>query len=326
MAVAYSAWSHCRSSGDPMRTDTESTNAKEQSVPMSPEMAIGFHRFAGRAGLPLAADVGGNAGGLCIVLSPGGGQTRHAWRRLAKYLVSQGHRVISLDLRGHGESAWAADGDYSIEAFVDDLLAVLATQHGPLVLIGASIGGIASLLAVVRHPSDLIRGLVLVDVVPNMQTSGLERIRRFMSAGEAGFADIDEAADAVARYLPDRPRPASSASLAKNLRRGENGRWYWHWDPAFHAGSRQRSEEGMLAKMESAATSISVPTLLVSGARSEVVDTAGATRLLQLIPHAQWVNVQDAAHMVAGDQNDVFDAEIDAFVRRVSENHGDAQP
>jgi pimeloyl-ACP methyl ester carboxylesterase len=326
MVVAYSAWSLCRSSGDPMRTDTESTDAKEQSGPMSTETAIGLHRFAGRAGLPLAADVGGNAGGLCIVLSPGGGQTRHAWRRLAKYLVSQGHRVISLDLRGHGESAWAADGDYSIEAFVDDLLAVLATQHGPLVLIGASIGGIASLLAVVRHPSDLIRGLVLVDVVPNMQTSGLERIRGFMSAGEAGFADIDEAADAVARYLPDRPRPASSASLAKNLRRGENGRWYWHWDPAFHAGSRQRSEEGMLAKMESAATSISVPTLLVSGARSEVVDTAGATRLLQLIPHAQWVNVQDAAHMVAGDQNDVFDAEIDAFVRRVSENHGDAQP
>jgi pimeloyl-ACP methyl ester carboxylesterase len=82
----------------------------------------------------------------------------------------------------------------------------------------------------------------------------------------------------------------------------------------------------MLAKMESAATSVSVPTLLVSGARSEVVDTAGATRLLQLIPHAQWVNVQDAAHMVAGDQNDVFDAEIDAFVGQVSEDHGDMQP
>jgi pimeloyl-ACP methyl ester carboxylesterase len=293
---------------------------------MSPEMAIGFHRFAGRAGLLLAADVGGSPEGICIVLSPGAGQTRLAWRHLAKHLVSQGHRVISLDLRGHGESAWAADGDYSIEAFVDDLLAVLATQRGPLVLIGASIGGIASLLAVARHRSADIRGLVLVDVVPNMQTSGLERIRGFMSAGEAGFADIDEAADAVARYLPHRPRPASSASLAKNLRRGKDGRWYWHWDPAFHAGSRQRAEEGMLTKMESAATSISVPTLLVSGSRSEVVDIAGATRLLHLIPHAQWVNVQDAAHMVAGDQNDLFDAEIDSFVRRVSEDQGDSQP
>jgi non-heme chloroperoxidase len=293
---------------------------------MSHEMAIGFQRFAGRAGLPLAADVGGNAGRVCVILSPGAGQTRHAWRRLTKHLVSDGHRVISLDLRGHGDSAWASDSDYSIEAFVDDLLAVIASQHGPLVLIGASIGGIASLLAVARHPSTNIRGLVLVDVVPNMQTAGLERIRAFMSAGEEGFASIDEAADAVARYLPHRPRPASSANLARNLRRGKDSRWYWHWDPAFHAGSRQRTDEGMLVKMESAASSISVPTLLVSGSLSEVVDTAGATRLLHLIPHAQWVNVKDAAHMVAGDQNDMFDAEIDSFVRRVSQGRGDGQP
>ncbi|MGF6999340.1 alpha/beta fold hydrolase [Paraburkholderia sp. GAS32] len=293
---------------------------------MNPDELISFQLFAGKSGLPLAADVGGNPDGICVILSPGAGQTRHSWRRLAKHLTVQGYRVISLDLRGHGESKWAPDGDYAIEAFVDDLSAVMDTQDGPLVLIGASIGGIASLLAVARHPPLQIRGLVLVDVVPNMQAAGLERIRGFMSAGEDGFAHIDDAADAVARYLPHRRRPVSSANLAKNLRRGENGRWYWHWDPAFHAGSKQRAEEGMLAKMESAATSIAVPTLLVSGSLSEVVDTAGATRLLQLIPHAQWVNVQDAAHMVAGDRNDIFDAAIDSFVRRVSANRGDTQP
>jgi non-heme chloroperoxidase len=159
-----------------------------------------------------------------------------------------------------------------------------------------------------------------------MQNAGLDRIRGFMSAGKDGFASLDEAADAVARYLPHRPRPASSASLEKNLRRGEDGRWYWHWDPAFHAGSRQRAEEGMLAKMECAAASIQVPTLLVSGSRSEVVDTEGAMRLLQLIPHAQWVNVQDASHMVAGDRNDVFDAAIDDFLTQVSNPPGNRQP
>lgn len=275
--------------------------------------------FAGKGGLPLAADVSGDINGVPVILLPGAGQTRHAWRKLAARLLAQGFHVISLDLRGHGESAWANDGDYSIGAFVDDLLAVLTTQQRPPILIGASIGGIASLLAVAKNSaSPLVSGLVLVDVVPHMQSDGLERIRGFMTAGADGFTSVEEAADAVARYLPHRPRPKSSENLAKNLRHGLDGRWYWHWDPAFHAGSRQRTEDGMFEQMERAASSISVPTLLISGSQSEVVNSEGAARLLRLIPQATWINVQDAAHMVVGDQNDVFNAAIVDFIKHVS--------
>lgn len=274
--------------------------------------------FVGYGGLRLTADVGGHPAGACVVFSPGAGQTRHAWSRSAEHLAACGYRVVSLDLRGHGDSEWAADGDYSIEAFTGDLLAVVATLQGPLVLVGASIGGIASLLAAAHRPAADIRGLVLVDVVPDMRPTGLNRIREFMSAGAAGFATLEDAADAVARYLPRRPRPPSPAGLARNLRRGDDGRWYWHWDPAFHAGSRQRAENGMLKKMEAACPSISIPTLLVSGSLSEVVDETGARQMLHLIPQARWVNVRDAAHMVAGDRNDVFDFEIDQFLAHVA--------
>ena len=295
------------------------------SAQTSHEHRTSVVRFAGKGGLALAADVGGDPNGVPVILLPGAGQTRYAWRHVAMRLIAQGCHVISLDLRGHGDSAWAADEDYSIGAFVDDLLAVLATQRDPQILIGASIGGIASLLAVQSQALPAVRGLVLVDVVPTMQREGLDRIRGFMTAGATGFATVDEVADAVALYLPHRPRPKSSASLAKNLRRGPDGRWYWHWDPAFHAGSQQRAEEGMFAQMERAAASISVPTLLISGSLSEVVDTEGATRLLNLIPHCRWVNVQDAAHMVAGDQNDVFNSAIADFVTQVPKQTADKQ-
>lgn len=278
--------------------------------------------FVGHSGVRLTADTGGPPDGTCVVLSPGAGQTRYAWSRSAERLVTCGYRVVSLDLRGHGDSEWAADGDYSIDAFAGDLVAVMAAVPGPLVLVGASIGGIASLLAASRHPEADIRGLVLVDVVPDMRPAGLNRIREFMSAGTAGFTDLDEAADAVARYLPQRPRPPSPARLARNLRRRDDGRWYWHWDPAFHAGSQKRAEDGMLEKMKAACPSISVPTLLLSGSLSEVVDEAGAKQLLDLIPHARWVNIQDAAHMVAGDRNDVFDFEVDRFLAQAGLSAG----
>jgi pimeloyl-ACP methyl ester carboxylesterase len=271
--------------------------------------------ITGVGGLRLAADVRGDPKMPAIVFAPGAGQTRHAWRRAAEALAAQGYYVISLDLRGHGDSSWAADGNYSIDAFIGDIRSVMATLPDPPILVGASIGGIACLTATAEHTAPPARALVLVDVVPGMLGEGLERIRAFMDAGAEGFADLDAAAASVARFLPRRSAGGSGDGLKHNLRKGRDRRLYWHWDPVFHAGSKQREAEGMLARMVAAAGSVRIPTLLISGARSEVVNREGAEQLLRLMPQAQWFQVPDAAHMVAGDKNDVFNAAVIEFVR-----------
>jgi len=275
--------------------------------------------YPGCKSLRLAASVYGPADAAPVILLPGAGQTRHAWHRSAIRLAAQGFRAIALDLRGHGDSAWADDGDYSIAAFCGDLEAVLAVQERAVV-VGASLGGVASLLVAAgqadRGADRRIAGLVLVDVVPDMRPEGLARIRGFMTSGMDGFASAEEAAAAVARYLPERPAPKSLDGLLRNLREAPDGRWYWHWDPAFHKQSGARAAGDLAATMERAAPRVVAPTLLVTGARSEVVDEDGVRRLLALMPHAEWFSVADARHMVAGDQNDVFGDALCDFVAR----------
>src|SRR5256885_5273524 len=104
--------------------------------------------FKGRDGLRLAADVAGDAGAPPVVFFHGGGQTRHAWGTTLDVLAGEGWRAYSVDLRGHGDSDWAEDGDYTLDAFSADVLAVATSLDQLPVLVGASLGGIASLAAV----------------------------------------------------------------------------------------------------------------------------------------------------------------------------------
>ena len=269
--------------------------------------------FRGAGDIVLAADVFGRADDPCVVLLPGGGQTRFAWRRSAEVLAQAGYYVLSFDLRGHGESGWAADGDYSIDAFAGDIACIARQAPAGAVFVGASIGGIAALVAAGESPAPLARALVLIDVVPQMSEASLDRIRAFMSAGADGFTSLEEAAAQVRAYLPHRP-PRSALALRNNLRIGKDGRYYWHWDPAFHAGSKQRAEAGMLRRMEAATRGIGVPLLLVCGERSEVVDEPAIAHLLTLLPHAKSVRLADAGHMVVGDRNDAFGAAVCEFL------------
>ena len=267
--------------------------------------------FRGAGDIVLAADAFGRVEDPCIVLLPGGGQTRFAWRRSAEAFAQSGYYVLSFDLRGHGESGWATD--YSIDTFAGDVVCVARQAPADAVFVGASIGGIAALIAAGESREPFARALVLIDVVPRMPEAGLDRIRAFMSAGADGFASLEEAAALVRAYLPDRP-PRSALALRNNLRTGKGGRLYWHWDPAFHAGSKQRAEAGMLRRMEAATRGMGVPVLLVCGERSEVVDERAIAHLLQLLPDAKSVRVAGAGHMVAGDRNDAFAAAVLDFL------------
>jgi pimeloyl-ACP methyl ester carboxylesterase len=269
--------------------------------------------FRGAGDIVLAADAFGRVQDPCIILLPGGGQTRFAWRQSAAAFAQSGYYVLAFDLRGHGESGWAGNGDYSIDAFAADVVCIARQAPVDAVFVGASIGGIAILIAAGESREPFARALVLIDVVPRMPEAGLDRIRAFMSAGAGGFAGLEEAAALVRAYQPDRPR-RSALGLRNNLRTGKDGRLYWHWDPAFHAGSKQRAEAGMLSRMEAATRGIGVPVLLVCGERSEVVDEQAIAHLVRLLPDAKSVRVAGAGHMVAGDRNDAFGAAVLDFL------------
>ena len=276
--------------------------------------------FAGAAG-PLAGDRWGTGGtrGPVLMLH-GGGQTRHSWDRAARSLAVEGWDVVTIDARGHGESAWALDGDYAVEALVADLLLVRdqlgETSPTLPVIIGASMGGMTAMVAE-GELGGVARALVLVDIVPRIELDGVERIGDFMSSAPTGFESLEEVADAVAAYQPHRKRPDSIEGLRRNVRQAEDGRLYWHWDPAF-----MRIGEGLDVdhdahhrRLADAARRIAVPTLLVRGVLSDIVSAAGAAELLELIPGATAVDVAGAGHMVAGDDNAIFVDQTTAFMR-----------
>jgi len=271
--------------------------------------------FETTSGLTLVADIGGPEAGQPVILLHGGGQTRHSWSKAVSELVAAGYRVISPDLRGHGESQWCPHGRYTLDDYIADLDLIMGTLPSAPVLVGASLGGVVSLIGQGEQRLPHARALVLVDVVPRMETAGVQEVIDFMSANSGGFLSIEAAADAVAQYLPHRPRRSSNDGLLKNLRQRSDGRYYWHWDPAVHssAGSAD-SIEAMARRMEEAARLIDIPTMVVRGGQSRVVSPEGVAHLAELIPHAGYVDVAAAGHMVAGDQNDEFNAVIREFL------------
>jgi pimeloyl-ACP methyl ester carboxylesterase len=278
--------------------------------------------FEGRDGIRLAADVAGPEDGPPAVLLHGGGQTRFSWGTTLHALASSGWRAYRVDMRGHGESEWAADGDYSLDAFADDVAAVASSLERSPAIVGASLGGLSSLLAVGRDPgAGLARALVLVDVAPRIEPAGRDRIGQFMLEHvDDGFGSLEDVADAIQRYNPHRPRPSDLSGLRKNLRQ-RDGRWYWHWDPQFMLSSRGGPDETRATLvdprvLEEAARRLTIPVLVVRGLLSDLLSEEGARQLLALLPHGELASVAGAGHMVAGDRNDLFNDAIVSFLGR----------
>ena len=274
-------------------------------------------------GISLTADVAGPLDGPTVVLLHGGGQTRHSWSGTWRVLADAGWRAVSVDMRGHGESGWAPDGDYSIEAFGNDIKVISGTLSRPPILVGASLGGLSSLLAIAESEvqEDVARGLVLVDVAHRMETVGRDRIGAFMTGNIDGFASLEEAADVIAAYNPHRPRPKDLSGLAKNLRQREDGRWVWHWDPAFVQGKfgsadETRADQTGFDRLDSAVDHLRIPTLLVRGRSSDLLSQEGVEDFLRRAPHAEFADVAGAGHMVAGDRNEVFNQAVLEFLAR----------
>ena len=121
----------------------------------------------------------------------------------------------------------------------------------------------------------------------------------------------------LAAYLPDRPFRHDHAGLKKNLRFDKDGRYRWHWDPRFITTKRSPANESLQAKLLEAARMLRIPTLLVRGKMSDVVSEDNVRDFLQMVPHANFVDVSEAGRMVAGDRNNAFTDAIVTFLRTI---------
>jgi pimeloyl-ACP methyl ester carboxylesterase len=274
-------------------------------------------KFRGAQDLSLVAhewngDIASASAHPSALMLHGGGQTRHSWRNTGQRLANEGFHVVALDTRGHGDSEWSPHGLYAVEELCHDTVAVVEQINRPLAIIGASIGGLTAIMAAAAAGPENVTKLGLVDMVPRYEGRGSDRVQEFMLSHLDGFATLQEAADAVSAYLPHRTKPRRPDGLRRNLRQ-RDGRWYWHWDPAFVAGAAHDTRT--IDTLEDAVIGLRIPILLIRGQLSDVVSSESVADFLHKVPHAEFVELDRAGHTAAGDDNDAFSDAVVRFVR-----------
>lgn len=263
-------------------------------------------------GVALAGDAYGDPAAPPVLFFHGGGQSRRAWSGAARRVAEAGYRGVTVDLRGHGDSGWAADGDYLLDAFGRDVEALIRHFERPMALVGASRGGQAALVGASRCPG-AVSLVMLADVSPFIDDSGVNRVRRFFRASEAGFATLDDAADALHLHL-GQPRVMAVGGLARSMRE-THGRLFWRWDPrtADPAVLNPPSEGETLV---AAAERIACPVVLVKAEHSEIVSDASVARFRALTPQLEVEVARGVGHMFTGDRNDAFAATLLPYLAR----------
>jgi pimeloyl-ACP methyl ester carboxylesterase len=269
--------------------------------------------FTGAHGQTLVADVVGN--GPPVLLAHGGGQTRGAWSRTVTALVEANYQAIAVDMRGHGESEWSPSGAYEFGDFAADLVCISEQLPERPALVGASLGGLAGLLAEGEMQAGIFASLTLVDIAPHIEPDGVAHILGFMRAHLAnGFASPEDAAAAIDTYLPHRQRGDKPFNLDRYLRMGDDGRFRWHWDPRFVSSVTNDQTELTTERFATASRNLRLPVHLIRGASSNLVSENAARQFLQLAPHAAYSDIAGAGHMVVGDRNDAFSEAAVAFL------------
>jgi pimeloyl-ACP methyl ester carboxylesterase len=256
----------------------------------------------------------GTAGRPTIVFLHGGSLTAHTWD-LVCLALRRDYRCVALDLRGHGDSGWSAEADYTLDAHRADVEAVVEQlQLAQFILVGMSLGGLTSLAYAGRH-ADKLAALVLVDIGPDSRPAGRQRIASFVTADR----ELDSIEDFVERAMAFNPlrRPELlRRSLQHNLRRTSSGKWTWKYDPQLHAGRSGEEVARRRLQLWEDVPRISCPTLVVRGGNSDVFYDQDAEKLAATLPQGSWVRIAGAGHSVQGDQPKALVDALRAFLPR----------
>jgi len=241
----------------------------------------------------------GIAGLPPVVFLHGGGLNAHTWDLVCASLRGSRH-CLALDQRGHGESEWSPQMDYTTESQVGDLDAFVGAMGlERFVLVGMSLGGVNALAWAGTH-AHRIAGLVLVDVGPEIRTDGVRKIQAFTS--EATPLDsVDAYIDRALAFNPRRNRDLLRRSLLHNLRRMPDGRWMWKYDQRHRGKVDPAASARRRDLLWSAVEGVQCPTLVVRGAESDVFHDEDAERLAGRLPRGRWVKIERAGHTVQGD-------------------------
>jgi pimeloyl-ACP methyl ester carboxylesterase len=250
-----------------------------------------------------------------VVCLHGGGQTAYMWEDLGAALAPT-HYVLAPDLPGHGDSdvdlavAGTATG-LDRRALADGVEAVMdAFGVDEAVLVGASLGGITSLTLAAASPTRAA-AIALIDIGHRLEDEGVKRIVDFMTRHES-FGSLEEAAEAVAEYLPNRKGPTSPERLRRNLRQRSDGRWVWKHaigrrlraatDAGGHVPAVQPGGwQALVAGMDAEIAALECPVLVLRGKQSDVLSDEGAREVAELIPNARLAEISSAGHHAAGD-------------------------
>ena len=234
-----------------------------------------------------------------ILFLHGGALTAHTWDLCCLALRDEFH-CIALDQRGHGDTDWAPDADYSIGAQREDIRG-FADRLGldRFVLVGQSMGAINGLAFAVTHPERL-SALVMIDAGPEVRRWGSSRIREFVNGG-AKPETLEEIIERALAFNPRRDPQILRRSLMHNLRRQPDGSWSWKYDRSrfqrldhdTHLAERRRLADN-LAK-------VTCPALVIRGAESDVFHQDDAERLAKNFPDGRQITIAQAGHTVQGD-------------------------
>jgi esterase len=258
-------------------------------------------------------DWGGD--GAVVLFLHGGGLTAHTWDVVCLALRADYH-CLALDQRGHGETAWSDDLDYGIEAHADDI-AAFADELGleRFVLVGQSLGGMASMLYAGRNPGRLA-ALVLVDVGPEVRLEGANRVADFVMA-PAELDSVEEFVELARSFNPRRDPRLLRISLLHNLRQLPDGRWTWKYDRRHLSREGFRELTTRLAELRDDLRRITCPALVVRGASSDVFSDEDAAHAAGLLADGRWVRIEGAGHTVQGDNPKALANEVRGFLREI---------
>jgi pimeloyl-ACP methyl ester carboxylesterase len=259
----------------------------------------------------------GTAGRPPVVFLHGGGLNAHTWDLVCAALRRERH-CLALDQRGHGESEWSPEMDYSTESHVGDLDAFVDTLGlERFVLVGMSLGGVNALAWAGRH-SRRLAGLVLVDIGPETRADGVRKIAAFTSDATP-LDSVDQFVDRALTFNPRRNRDLLRRSLLHNLRRMPDGRWMWKYDQRHRGRAPDPDAYGRRRELLwSAVDGVECPTLVVRGAQSDVFHDEDAERLTGRLRQGRWVRIERAGHTVQGDNPAGLLVSLRAFLDEVA--------
>lgn len=242
----------------------------------------------------------GPADGPPVVFLHGGSLTAHTWD-LVCLALSDRYRCVAVDLRGHGESEWPADADYRLEAFAADVGAVIDTLGlDRPVVVGMSLGGLTS-MRLAGERSDRLRGLVVVDVGPDLRTDGAQEIVEFTKRDQ----EMDSVEDFVARVLRDtstRKPELLRRSIRHNLRQLPNGRWTWKWDKRRMSEPDFEAMRADHARIWDSVAAVTCPALVVRGERSRVFLDEDGRKLTGALRDGRYEVIAGAGHTIQGEK------------------------